>query len=130
MHTQKSNRAHALASSEALPLLVLRERQRHQYYLENPMRQLRREACRLIARDAELERRYRLMLTVPDIGETSALHVLGELVVLSDTADARQWVTFSGLDPSIFTSDSPVENGRALVEGSVAICVVRFTCRR
>jgi hypothetical protein len=73
MHTQENNRAHALASSEALPALVLRERQRHQRYLENRMKHLRREARRLIARDAELERRYQLMLTVPGIGETSAL---------------------------------------------------------
>ena len=117
MHTQESNRAHALASSQALPLLVLRERQRHQHYLENRMRQLRREARRLIARDADLERRYRLMLTVPGIGETSALQILGELVVLSDTADARQWVAFSGLDPAIFTSGSSVEKRPRISRG-------------
>jgi hypothetical protein len=65
MHTQDNNRAHALASSQALPRLVLRERQRHQRYLENRMKQLRREARRLIARDTELDRRYQLMLTIP-----------------------------------------------------------------
>jgi len=117
MHTQESNRAHALGSSQALPTLVLRERQRHQRYLENRMQQLRREARRLIARDAELERRYRLMLIVPGIGETSALQILGELVVLSDSADARQWVAFSGLDPSIFTSGSSVEKRPRISRG-------------
>jgi len=117
MHTQENNRAHALGSSQALPTLVLRERQRHQRYLENRMQQLRREARRLIARDAELERRYRLMLTVPGIGETSALQILGELVVLSDSADARQWVAFSGLDPSIFTSGSSVEKRPRISRG-------------
>src|SRR5215472_15879369 len=100
-----------------LPTLVLRERQRHQHYLENRMRQLRCEARRLIARDAELERRYRLMLTVPGIGETSALQILGELVVLSDAADARQWVASSGLDPSIFTSGSSVEKRPRISRG-------------
>ena len=117
MHTQESNRAHALGSSQALPALVLRERQRHQRYLEHRMKQLRREARRLIARDPELERRYRLMLTVPGIGETSALQILGELVVLSDTADARQWVAFSGLDPSIFTSGTSVEKRPRISRG-------------
>jgi len=117
MHTQESNRGHALASSQALPALVLRERQRHQRYLENRMKQLRREARRLIARDAELDRRYRLMLTVPGIGETSALQILGELVVLSDTADARQWVAFAGLDPCIFTSGSSVEKRPRISRG-------------
>lgn len=117
MHTQENNRAHALGSSQALPALVLRERQRHQRYLEHRMKQLRREARRLIARDAELDRRYRLMLTVPGIGETSALQILGELVVLSDTADARQWVAFSGLDPRIFRSGSSVEKRPRISRG-------------
>lgn len=117
MHTQESNRAHALCNSEALPALVLRERQRHQRYLENRMKRLRGEARRLIARDAELDRRYRLMLTVPGIGETSALQILGELVGLTDTADARQWVAFSGLDPCIFTSGSSVEKRPRISRG-------------
>jgi Transposase IS116/IS110/IS902 family len=98
-----------LGSSQALPILVLRERQRHQRYLEHRMKQLRREARRLIERDPELDRRYRLMLTVPGIGETSALQILGELVVLSATTDARQWVACSGLDPAIFASGTSVE---------------------
>jgi transposase len=90
MHTQESNRAHALGSSQALPALVLRERERHQRYLEKRMNQLRSESRRLMARDAKLDRRFRLMLTVPGIGEISALQILGELVVLSDRTDARQ----------------------------------------
>jgi transposase len=117
MHTQENNRAHALSSSQALPRLVLRERQRHQRYLENRMKQLRREARRLIARDTELDRRYQLMLTIPGIGEASALQILAELVVLSDTADARQWVAFSGLDPSMFTSGRSVEKRPRISRG-------------
>jgi transposase len=130
MHTQQNNRAHALGSSQALPALVLRERQRHQRYLEHRMKQLRREARRLIARDPELDRRYRLMLTVPGIGETSALPILGEWVVLSDRADARQWVAFSGLDPSVFTSGTSVEKRPPISRGEAAICVARYTCPR
>jgi hypothetical protein len=57
MHTQEKNRAHALGSSQALPPLVRRERERHQRYLAHRMKQLRREALRLIARDPELDRR-------------------------------------------------------------------------
>jgi transposase len=117
MHTQEKNRAHALSSSQALPALVLRERERHQRYLEHRMKQLRREALRLIARDPELDRRFRRMLTVPGIGETSALQILGELVVLSDTLDARQWVAFSGLDPSQFTSGTSVEKRPRISRG-------------
>lgn len=109
MHTQEKNRAHALASSQALPAMVFQEMQRHQPYLEHRMERLRREALRLITRNRELDRRFRLMLTVPGIAQTSALQILGELAVLSDTLDARQWVAFSGIDPSQFTAGSSVE---------------------
>src|SRR4029077_12030226 len=68
-----------------------------------------REALRLIARDRELNRRFRLMLTTTGIAETSALQILGEGAVLPDMLDARQWVAFSGLDPRLFKSGKSVE---------------------
>jgi len=34
---------------------------------------------------------------------------LGELAVLPDVLDARQWVAFSGLDPRLFNSGKSVE---------------------
>ena len=117
MHTQEKNREHALKASQALPSLVIREMQRHQRYLENRMEQLRREARRLIAKDPELDRRFRLMVTVPGIAETSALQILGELAVLPDSLDARQWVAFSGLDPSQFTSGTSVEKRPRISRG-------------
>jgi transposase len=117
MHTQEKNREHALATSQALPAMVIQEMRRHQRYLEHRMERLRREALRLIARDRELDRRFRLMLTVPGIAETSALQILGELVVLSNTLDARQWVAFSGLDPSQFTSGTSVQKRPRISRG-------------
>ena len=49
------------------------------------------------------------MLTTIGIAETSALQILGELAVLPDMLDARQWVAFSGLDPRLFKSGKSVE---------------------
>ena len=117
MHTQEKNREHALKASLALPSLVIREMRRHQRYLNNRMEQLRREARRLIAKDPELDRRFRLMLTVPGVAETSALQILGELAVLPDSLDARQWVAFSGLDPSQFTSGTSVDKRPRISRG-------------
>ena len=37
IHTQEKNREHALASSQALPAMVIQEMQRHQRYLEHRM---------------------------------------------------------------------------------------------
>jgi transposase len=107
--TQEKNREHALAASHALPSLVLTELKRHQRYLQNRLTRLRREALQLVARDPQLSRRFQLMQTTPGIGENSALQILGELAVLPDTLDARQWVAFSGLDPRRFKSGTSVE---------------------
>jgi transposase len=117
MHTQEKNREHALKASQALPALVIHEMRRHQRYLEHRMEQLRRESRRLIAKDPELDRRFRLMVTVPGVAETSALQILGELVVLPDGLDARQWVAFSGLDPSQFTSGTSVDKRPRISRG-------------
>lgn len=117
MHTQEKNREHALKASRALPCLVIREMRRHQRYLEHRMEQLRREARRLITKDSELDRRFRLMVTVPGVAETSALQILGELAVLPESLDARQWVAFSGLDPSQFTSGTSVEKRPRISRG-------------
>lgn len=107
--TQEKNRGHALAASQAMPSLVIRELKRHQLYLECRLERLRREALRIVTGDPELSRRFQLMQTTPGIGENSALQILGELAVLPDTLDARQWVAFSGLDPRRFSSGTSVQ---------------------
>ena len=117
IHTQQNNRAHAAAASHALPGLVVKEMQRHQKYLEQRMTRLRREALRLVAGHFELDRRFRLMLTATGIGETSALQILGELAVLPNMLDARQWVAFSGLDPRLFKSGKSVEKRPRISRG-------------
>ena len=77
MHTQEKNREHALATSQAWPAMVIPEMRRHQRYLEHRMERLPREALRLIARDRKLDRRFRLMLTVPGIWRNQCLADLG-----------------------------------------------------
>ncbi|HEX8813408.1 MAG TPA: IS110 family transposase [Terracidiphilus sp.] len=117
IHTQQNNRAHAAAASQALPALVVKEMHHHQKYLEQRMTRLRRQALRLVAADPELDRRFRLMLTATGIGEISALQILGELAVLPEMLDARQWVAFSGLDPRLFKSGKSVEKRPRISRG-------------
>ena len=57
------------------------------------------------------------MLTTTGIAETSALQILGELAVLPDMLDARQWVAFSGLDPRLFKSGKSVEKRPRISRG-------------
>ena len=106
-----------VAGQQGSIYIPIRELQRHLDYLQVRITRLRREALRLIARDPELDRRFRLMLTTPGIGETSALQILGELAVLPDTLDARQWFAFAGLDPLRFTSGTTVDKKPRISRG-------------
>lgn len=69
---------------------------------------MRREARKRVAAEAELEGEYRLLVSVPGIAESSALQILGELVMLSDDRDIRQWVAYAGLDPTEHRSGESV----------------------
>lgn len=117
MQTQEKNRQHSVLASRALPALVIRELKQHLRYLQLRITHLRRQALRLIARHPELNRRFHLMLTTPGLGEISTLQILGELAVLPDGLDARQWVAFAGLDPKQFTSGSSVEKKPRISRG-------------
>src|SRR5258708_36837296 len=76
--------------------------------IERRLKRLQSEARELVTRDAELEQRYTLLRSIPGIGESSALQILGELEVLAPDLDVRQWVAHSGLDPMHHTSRSSV----------------------
>ncbi len=108
MSTQQQNRQHAAGASRALPRLVVAELARHENYLAKRIRRLRQAALRLVQADPELRRCYQHLLSVPGIAEASGLAILGELVTLPATLDARQWVAHSGLDPQHFHSGSSV----------------------
>ena len=98
-HTQQSNRLHALSASATGSRWVGRDLKRSLRDLQRRMEKMRRAALALIAQDAELRPRFALLLSMPGIGEISALPLLGELAVLAPGLTVRQWVAHSGLDP-------------------------------
>jgi len=115
--------------AKPLPVLVVKEMQRHKKYLEQRMTRLRREVVRLIACDPELDRRFRLMLTTIGIAQTSAPQILGELAVLPDMLDARAsgWPSADWIRGSSSRGHRS-GSGRELVGVAVVTCVVLSTC--
>ena len=109
INTQQKNRQHALSASAAMPALLERELDRHIRFTEKRILELRRAAVRLMRSDAQLLRRWQHLQTIPGMGENSSLAVLGELAVLPETLDERQWVAHSGLDPKHHRSGSSIE---------------------
>jgi len=108
MHAAEKNRLHAASVSAALPSILRRDVQRSLQTLERAAQRLTRAAQEFIAADPRLAERYQLLLSIPGIGPTSALHVLAELLLLGPNLDARQWVAYAGLDPRQYSSGSSV----------------------
>jgi transposase len=107
-HTQQSNRQHAASATTTESRCVQQDRQRSLRDLERRIAKMRRAALAVIERDPELRPRFTLLLSMPGIGEVSALNLLGELAVLAPGLSVRQWVAHSGLDPTHHDSGSSV----------------------
>lgn len=107
-HTQQNNRLHALSASTTGSRWVSQDLKRSLRDLERRMEKMRRAALALIAQDAELRPRWARLLSMPGIGEISALSLLGELALLAPGLSVRQWVAHSGLDPAHHDSGSSV----------------------
>lgn len=107
-HTQQSNRLHALSACSASSRCVQQDLKRSLRDLQRRTEKMRRAALALIALDAELRPRLALLLSMPGVGEVSAMNLLGELALLAPTLSVRQWVAHSGLDPAHHDSGSSV----------------------
>jgi transposase len=109
MNAMQKNRLHAAGVTETTPKIVIRELERSLTQQQRSIQRLTREALQLIASDPQLQKRFDLLLSFPGIAETSALQLLGELVLLSPDCNVRQWVAYAGLDPRQYSSGKSVE---------------------
>lgn len=107
-HTRESNRLHAALASTASSACVRQDLKHSLRDLERRAQKMRDAALDLIEQDAELRPRFALLLSMPGIGEISALNLLGELALLAPGLTVRQWVAHSGLDPAHHDSGSSV----------------------
>lgn len=102
------NQHHALAFSPETPQAVLRDVTLSITQLEKRIAKLAEEATVLIRAHPLLARPYALLLTVKGIAATSAIALLGELLLLPPELSHKQWVKAAGLDPRHVTSGSSV----------------------
>jgi transposase len=75
---------------------------------EARLAELQRAVQAVIARDRSLAAAYAHLCSVKGIAAVSAIHLLGELSVLSPELTARQWVAHAGLDPRPWQSGTSV----------------------
>ena len=103
------NQQHTLTFSPETPKAVLRDSKLSIAQLEKRIDHLAEEAKTLIQAHPTLSRPFALLLTVKDIGETSAIALLGELLLLPAGLTHKQWVKAAGLDPRHFKSGTSVD---------------------
>jgi transposase len=102
------NQRHALTFSPETDSAVLLDVALSITQLEARIAHLAKEAMTFIQAHPLLARRYTLLRTVKGIGETSAIALLGELMLLPPGLTHKQWVKAAGLNPREFTSGTSV----------------------
>lgn len=116
------NRQHAAAATTQTPAAVRKDIAANVRHLERRIAALERQALAVIAADAALQAAYDHLLSVPGIAATSAIQLLGELLVLPTDMSVRQWVAYSGLDVRHVESGTAVhQRPRISKRGSAAL---------
>jgi transposase len=102
------NHLHALNATLETPKAVLKDAKLAITQLEKRIDRLTAEALILINKHSELERILTLLIGIKGIGNTSAIALMGELLLLPPDLSHREWVKFAGLDPKAFDSGKSV----------------------
>jgi transposase len=108
LKTQTKNQLHALESSVSVPEIILEETHASIEFLEMQIQRLKEHALTLIGSEETLQRSLEITTSVKGIAETSAIQLLGELLILPKDMNNRQWVAFAGLDPRHYQSGTSV----------------------
>jgi len=108
LKVKAKNQHHALVATETTPTFVLDDALLTISQFEQQIARLKQHTLDHIADDDFLAETLSLLLTVNGIAETTAIQLMGELLVLPDDMKNRQWVAMAGLDPRQFTSGSSV----------------------
>ena len=61
---------------------------------------LEEKALKLIRNDEETNEKFELLISIKGVANTSAIQLLGELLVLPNDMTKKQWVAYAGLNPT------------------------------
>ncbi len=96
--SRERNRQHAADASDQTPAVIRNDVAVNVRHLERRIAELERHGVALISTDAQLQPLYQHLLSVCGVAQTTAIQLLGELLVLPGDMTARQWAAHSGLD--------------------------------
>ena len=102
------NHLHALTATQETPKAVFKDAKLAIAQLEKRIDLLTAETLLLIGKCPELQRVLTLLIGIKGIAKTSAIALMGELLLLPPGLSHREWVKFAGLDPKAFDSGKSV----------------------
>ncbi len=102
------NHLHALTATQETPKEVLRDAKLAVTQLQKRIDSLTIAALTLISKFPELARVLALLTSIKGIANTSAIALMGELLLLPPELSHREWVKYAGLDPKFCDSGKSV----------------------
>lgn len=106
--TRELNRLHATDACEISSEAVRKDLALHIDYLKQRIEVLEQSALELIRKTPDLKQAHARLVSACGIADTSAIQLLGELLVLPTDMSARQWVAHCGLDVRLVNSGTSV----------------------
>lgn len=103
------NQCHAMSFISTTPKSVMCDLTLAITQLEVRITNLTADAIDFIKANPDLYANFNLIVAMKGFGETSAVALLGELLMIPKGLTHSQWVKFAGLDPQHFRSGTSVE---------------------
>lgn len=107
--TAEKNRLHSYKATKATPDVIIKNTIAHIGQIKQSIKELEKEAIKIIKIDPELNRKFELLKTINGIAKLSAIYILSDIAFLTDDIDPKQLVAYEGLDPCKYESGTSVK---------------------
>jgi transposase len=112
--TREKNRRHAAGFAGASADAITHDIEVNIRHLERRIERMHDSGLQLVRGVPILTAKLAHLLSAKGIGETSAMRILAELLVLPDDLAAPQWVAHAGLDPRPYESGTSIHRPRRI----------------
>ena len=109
--TAARSRVHIAKRNSTMPAFLLEDLQTEVAALKERVAWLEQCALTFIKEHPAMFEKYELIVSIPGIATRGAVYLLGELWMLPEGMDVRQWVAHAGLDPRVYSSGTVSQQG-------------------
>lgn len=114
--TREKKRRHASEFAGASADAIARDIEVNVHHLERRIERMQQSGLKLVRGVPALATKLAHLVSTKGIGETSAMRILAEVLMLPDDLAAPQWVAHAGLDPRPYESGTSVHRPRRITK--------------